>query len=97
VTGSDISSGMLKIAKRKASQEKLNIKFLQGDMRNIRVGKFDAAITIFNAIGHLTKAGFEKTMRNIYQNLNAGGIYVFDIINLTHYLEVSWDDAESCQ
>jgi SAM-dependent methyltransferase len=43
---------------------------------------FDAVITIFNAVGHLTKSGFEKAIRNIHRNLNAGGIYVFDILNL---------------
>jgi len=87
VTGSDISKGMLKIAKRKAKQEKIEIKFLHGDMRTINVGNFDAAITIFNAIGHLTKAGFSKTMRNIHRNLNDGGIYIFDIINLNYVLD----------
>lgn len=86
VTGSDISTGMLKIAKSKASIEKRSIKLLQGDMRTIKVGKFDAAITIFNAIGHLTKAGFEKAMRNVHKNLNDGGIYVFDIFNLSYLM-----------
>lgn len=86
VTGSDISPGMLKIAKRKAKKDKIKMKFLRGDMRTIKVGKFDAVITIFNAIGHLTKSGFEKTMRNIHSNLNDGGIYVFDIINLNYVL-----------
>ncbi len=84
VTGSDISKGMLKIAERKAKKEKISIKFLRGDMRTINVGEFDAAITIFNAVGHLTKAGFEKTMRNIHRNLNDGGIYIFDILNLSY-------------
>lgn len=87
VTGSDISKGMLRIAKRKAKQEKIKIKFLHGDMRNINVGKFDAAITIFNAIGHLTKAGFNKTIKNIHRNLHDGGIYIFDIINLNYVLD----------
>lgn len=87
VTGSDISKGMLKIAQRKAKQEKIKIKFLRGDMRSIKVGTFDAAITIFNAIGHLTKTGFAKTMRNIHRNLNDGGIYIFDILNLNYVLD----------
>lgn len=87
VTGSDISTGMLKIAKRKAREEKIKIKLLRGDMRTINVGKFDSAITIFNAIGHLTKAGFEKAIRNIHKNLNKGGIYIFDIINLNYVLD----------
>jgi ubiquinone/menaquinone biosynthesis C-methylase UbiE len=84
VTGSDISIGMLKIAKRKAKREKMNVNLLRGDMRTIKVGKFDAALTIHNAVGHLTKAGFEKAMRNIHANLNDGGIYVFDIFNLKY-------------
>ena len=57
------------------------MQFLQGDMRTQRLGHFDAVITIFNAIGHLTKAGFEKAIKNIYRNLNPGGLYVFDIFN----------------
>jgi ubiquinone/menaquinone biosynthesis C-methylase UbiE len=84
VSGSDISKGMLRIAEKKAKKEKMKIKFLHGDIRIINVGKFDAVITIFNAIGHLSKAGFEKAMRNIHRNLNNGGIYIFDIINLNY-------------
>ena len=87
VTGSDISPGMLKIAKSKARKEKVSVKLLKGDLRTIKVGKFDAAITIFNAIGHLTKAGFEKAMRNVHRNLNEGGIYLFDIFNLNYFLQ----------
>ena len=48
----------------------------------LKVGKFDAVITIFNAIGHVTKVDFEKTLRNIHENLNDGGIYIFDIFNV---------------
>lgn len=87
VTGSDISPGMLKIAKSKAYTEKISVRLLHGDMRTIKVGKFDAAITIFNAIGHLTKTGFEKAMRNIHGNLNDNGIYVFDIFNLNYVMD----------
>jgi len=86
VTGSDISLGMLKMARSKAKREKIRVRFLKGDMRTIQVGKFDAAITIFNAIGHLTKAGFEKAIRNIHTNLNDAGIYVFDIFNLSYLM-----------
>lgn len=82
VTGADFSPALLDIARGKAKKAKIDVKFIDGDMRNIKVGKFDAVITIFNAIGHLTKTGFEKAMRNIHRNLNDGGIYIFDILNL---------------
>jgi len=85
VIGSDINSNMLKIAKSKAKKEKLNVKFIKGDMRTIQVDIFDAAITIFNAVGHLTKLDFEKAMQNIHSNLKDNGLYIFDINNL-HYL-----------
>ena len=82
VTGSDFSPDLLKQARASAKKNKVNVKFIDGDIRTIKVGKFDAVISIFNAVGHLTKAGFEKAMRNISCNLNDGGIYVFDILNL---------------
>jgi ubiquinone/menaquinone biosynthesis C-methylase UbiE len=79
VVGSDISRSMLKIAKQKAKLKQLKIKFLQGDCRTVHAGQFDAAITIFNAIGHLTREDFKLTIQNINRNLNPGGLYIFDI------------------
>jgi len=81
VTGADISPALLAIAQDTATKEKIDVKLIEGDMRTINVGNFDAVITIFNAIGHLTKADFGKAIRNIYRNLKDGGLYVFDIIN----------------
>lgn len=82
VTGADFSPALLEIARARASNEKIDVKFIDGDMRDLKVGTFDAIITIFNAVGHLTKKGFEKAIRNIHKNLKDGGVYVFDIFNL---------------
>ncbi len=82
VIGSDFSPVLLKIARDKAKAMNLNITFIDGDMRNVKVGKFDAVITIFSAIGHLTKADFEITLKNIHANLKDDGVYIFDIFNL---------------
>ena len=87
VVGSDINSKMLKIARNKAKKEKIDVKFLKGDMRTFHVGQFDAVITIFNAVGHLTKLDFEKAMRNIHKNLKNGGLYIFDINNLSYLIK----------
>lgn len=84
VVGSDINHSMIKIAKQKAKDKNLNIKFLKEDCRTIRAGQFDAVITIFNAIGHLTRADFQQTMQNIHNNLTEGGLYIFDIFNLDY-------------
>lgn len=92
VTGADFSPALLNIAKEKARKEKINIRLLEGDMRKIKVGNFDAVITISNAVGHLTKADFEKAMRNIYRNLKKGGLYVFDIFNLDAMTDAAVND-----
>lgn len=78
VTASDLTKEMLDIAKKKFP----NIEFHQGDMRTAKYGEFDAVITIFCAIGHLTKEDFEKAIKNISNNLNKNGIYIFDIFNM---------------
>ncbi len=82
VVGSDFSPALIKMARHKAEKTGENITFLDGDMRDLHVGKFDAVITIFNAIGHLTKTDFEKALQNIHCNLKEGGVYIFDIFNL---------------
>lgn len=84
IVGSDISPGMLKIAKQKAKIKNLKIKFLLGDCRTVNAGSYDAVITIFNAIGHLTREDFKLTIQNINRNLNSGGLYIFDIFNLDY-------------
>lgn len=87
VVGADINSKMLSIAKDKAKKEKLSLKFIKGDMRSLKITEFDAVLTIFNSIGHLTKLDFENAIRNIHSNLKKGGLYIFDIFNLDYLLE----------
>ncbi len=82
VIGSDFSPELIKMAINKAKKEKLAVKFIEADMRTLKAGTFDAAITISNAVGHLTKAGFAAAMKNINRNLKESGIYIFDILNL---------------
>ena len=80
VTASDISKGMLNVAKKKA--DNLKIKFCHGDIRTSKYGKFDAGISIFNDIGHLTKKDFKKALKNVSSNLKDNGLFIFDIFNL---------------
>ena len=77
VTASDFSKEMVAIAQKKYSK----IKFKQADMRSANFGNFDAVISIFNAIGHLSKSDFQKAIQNISNNLKTGELYIFDIFN----------------
>ena len=87
MTGSDINERMLLLAKQKAIESgfcQLVSRLHLADMRTVRLGEFDAVISMFNAVGHLTRTDFELTMRNIGSNLNPGGIFIFDIINVDY-------------
>lgn len=92
ITGADFSPALIEIARNKADKAGKSITFIDGDMRELRAGKFDAVITIFSAIGHLTKADFDKALQNIYANLKEGGVYVFDIFNLQAITDEIIDD-----
>jgi SAM-dependent methyltransferase len=83
VTGSDINERMLQVARQKVGERfpALVSRLYNADMRFVKLGRFDAAISMFNAVGHLTKEDFELAMRNIGSNLNKGGVYIFDIYN----------------
>jgi ubiquinone/menaquinone biosynthesis C-methylase UbiE len=102
VIGLDINARMLAIAQVKAKSENLPLRFIKGDMRVSKIGNFDAAITIFNAIGHLTTPDFEKTLQNIHQNLKKEGLYIFDIFNAAYLLDgdnitkltIDWQTAQ---
>lgn len=45
-------------------------------MRTSQLGQFDAVLTIFNAICHLTVADFEQAVHNIAANLKPNGLYI---------------------
>jgi len=50
VVGSDFSPALLDRARSKAKEMNRNIIFIDGDIRKVNAGKFDAVITIFNAM-----------------------------------------------
>lgn len=82
VRGSDLCADLIDQAKEKANQFNLNVTLEVDDIRTAHKGSFDAVISIFSAIGHLSRSDFEVALKNIRRNLNEGGVYVFDIFNL---------------
>jgi|GEM_PF-1925163 len=88
VVGSDISKMMIEEAKKKArSRKQAKVEFFVKDMRNANFGnkRFDCVLTLFNAIAHVTKDGFNETVKNVGQNLNPNGYYIVDIINSEYW------------
>ena len=82
VTACDLNREMLKQARIKAGKPgKLRLTFKTADMRTGEFGHYDAAICIFNAIGHLTRADCRLFFANAIKQLNPGGLLVVDILN----------------
>lgn len=80
VVGIDIAGKLLDVAKSK-SKNNPNISFKKGDVRNSKIGEFDAAISMLNSLGYLPKNDFKKALANINKNLEMGGLFVFDNTN----------------
>lgn len=81
ITGIDVSSEMLKIAKQKIKREKLKIGLRKGNIQTARLGKkFDAVISMFNVMGYqITNEAFEKALLTARTHLKEGGLFVFDV------------------
>lgn len=94
VVASDLNKSMLAIARKKYPK----IAWHHGDMQHVRYGKFDAVISIYNAIAHLSKKDFEQAIRNISANLNQNGMYIFDIFNAAfmHRHFIAYEFIDRC-
>lgn len=80
--GSDLCPELISQAKEKAKKRGLSLTLEVADIRTAQKGRFDAVISIFSAIGHLSRTDFEIALKNIRHNLKEQGVYVFDIFNL---------------
>ncbi|TLZ64659.1 MAG: class I SAM-dependent methyltransferase [Methanobacteriota archaeon] len=80
LTGLDLSASQLAIARRKAREAGLRIRFVRGDMRSFDLRtEFDAAICMFGAFGYLLKtADVLRSLRSIGRNLSPEGLFAFE-------------------
>jgi SAM-dependent methyltransferase len=83
LSGSDLSKGMIDVARGKLKDR--GVDLYNGDMRTDRFGEFDAVISIFNSVGHLSTTDLIKALINVKENLVEGGIFIFDILNLDYF------------
>jgi glycine/sarcosine N-methyltransferase len=90
VTGVDLSEKMLQIA-RKNAKGVSGVRFVKGGFLDVYPklkDKFDAVICLGNSLPHLlSKKDLKKTLRNIYNLLNPGGILVLQNRNYDKILK----------
>ncbi len=80
VAGVDLSRKMLEIGKRKAKKSKLNIKFIEGDIRNIELNqKFDVVISMFAVMSYqVANQDLISAFKTAWKHLKKSGLFIFD-------------------
>jgi SAM-dependent methyltransferase len=83
VSGLDISSGMLAVARAKLPA---GTPLYQADMTSFRLdARFDVVVCAYQGVNHLLGfPAWESFFRCVYEHLNAGGVFVFDIATVDH-------------
>lgn len=82
VTGIDMVEYFVKKAMQKAEAEKLNVEFIQADMREfIRPAYFDVVINMATSFGFFNDEDNQKVIMNVYKSLKEQGKLLMDLIN----------------
>ncbi|WP_042700378.1 class I SAM-dependent methyltransferase [Thermococcus sp. PK] len=79
VIGLDLHEEMLEVAKEKAQQRGLNIRFLQEDALEINFeNEFDAVTMFFSSIMYFDEENLQGLFKGVVKALRPGGVFVAD-------------------
>ena len=80
IKGLDLSKEIIDVAKEKSIMNHTNIKFDVKDMTNFKYDeKFDVITCFFDSVNFLNKEEIKKMYDSVYDHLNEGGLFIFDI------------------
>jgi SAM-dependent methyltransferase len=78
--GIDLSEHMLMVAREKASEEHVDILFLQQDMTKFELfGTVDAIIATCDSLNYVNEEELLKVFKLVENYLNQGGLFIFDL------------------
>jgi SAM-dependent methyltransferase len=82
VTGVDRTAAYLAEARTRAEADRLNIDFIQEDMRRFcRFQEFDTVISMFTSFGYFEDEQDDRqVLANVFCSLKPGGVLVMDLI-----------------
>lgn len=82
VMGLDNSEEMLATASSKLDEDLSSVIFVKKDMRDLEgIGKFDLVTCYDDSLNYLLEfEGLVKVFKGVYENLNSGGVFLFDVI-----------------
>jgi SAM-dependent methyltransferase len=81
VTAVDRSPFLLEKARSRAELEKLDIEWVQEDMRSfVRPDEFDLAINLLTSFGYFGDEENLTVLRNVFRSLVPGGFFIIDVM-----------------
>ena len=100
ITGVDVTSQYLEIARNKSEKRGVKIDFIESDMRNISFyEKFDVVINMFTSFGYFEEDKDNlKVLQNISNALKPEGKFLIDVVNrdwiIRNYRERDWRETD---
>ncbi|ADO72043.1 class I SAM-dependent methyltransferase [Stigmatella aurantiaca] len=87
VTGLDISSERLALARQRATQAQVNVEWVQADMRQMPPGGYAAVLSLYTSFGYLdTDADNLQVLHVIREALAPGGSVLIEVDNRDHVI-----------
>ncbi len=82
MTGVDLMPGFLEIARQDAIKRNVEVRYQQGDMREITFeDRFDRVMLLFTAFGYFTDEVNLQVLIKARRALKPGGLLIFDTLN----------------
>ncbi|MFE1243835.1 class I SAM-dependent DNA methyltransferase [Fictibacillus sp. NPDC058756] len=84
VTGVDLSSDMLMVAKEKAENENVALSLFQQDMRDLEgLGSYECVTILCDSLNYiLTEEDVKQTFLSAWNHLEPNGLFLFDVHSL---------------
>lgn len=81
VTGVDRSRPMLELARQKAAEARLEVDWVEQDIRQLALGRtYDVVIAMFAALGfQLRNEDFRAALAALRRHVVTGGLFLFDV------------------
>lgn len=82
VTGVDLSKEYLKRARERAKEERVKVKFVQKDMREVDFSQeFDGAINMLMSFGFFGEDDNIRVIEGVQNSLKKGGKFLIELMN----------------
>lgn len=97
MAGFDLSAPMIEVAKRKAAEKKLDIRYYVADASEFKLReRFDGAVSFFDSLNYITDP--EKAacaIRQVARHLHPEGTFVFDVNTAYAFEQKMFDQKET--